>query len=456
MATMQRVTALVAVVAVGVGITGFMSTDAEHSEYAASGVPQAADAITAFTGVDVLPMNREGVVRNQTVVVRGDRIVAMGPAGSVMMPEDATTIDGSGKYLMPGLVEMHGHMPGGQLEEIVMFLYVANGVTTVRGMLGQDQHLALRARANSGQITAPTLYMAGPSFNGNSVSSPEQAAEKVRQQKAEGWDLLKIHPGLTMAEDDAMANTAHEVGIRFGGHVPADVGLRHAIEMGQETMDHLDGYIEFLDAFDKPIDPGKLDEIVALTRDAGAAVVPTMVLWDVGIIGRGETEDLMAFPELRYWPDQGIENWRGRQADRAAERKQNEAQFQQWFENRQAVLKALNDGGVTILMGTDSPQIFSVPGFSLHREMQAMAAAGLSNWDILISGTKNVGEYFQRHDAFGTVAVGRRADLLLLNANPLDDIGNVADRVGVMVRGTWHAEADIQARLAEIAAGFGH
>ena len=414
------------------------------------------DGVTAFTNVNVVPMNQEGVLRGHTVLIRGDRIVQMGPSAQVEVPEGATVIDGSGKYLMPGLTEMHGHMPGGELEEVVMFLYVANGITTVRGMLGQDQHLALRDRANSGQIVAPTLYMAGPSFNGNSVNSPAEAEAKVRRQKTEGWDLLKIHPGLTVPEYDAMANAAHEVGIRFGGHVPADVGLRHAIEMGQETFDHLDGYIEYLDAFDKPIEAGALDEIVRLTREAGAAVVPTLVLWDVGILGLGETEDLMAFPELRYWPDAGVENWRQRQAQRAAERKQNEAQYQTWFRNRQQVLQALSDGGVTVLMGTDSPQIFSVPGFSLHREMEAMAAAGMSTWDILASGTKNVGDYFQRQDAFGTVAVGRRADLLLLNSNPLDGVGHVSDRAGVMVRGAWHPEAEIQARLQDIAGRFGH
>ncbi len=206
----------------------------------------------------------------------------MGPTGRTPVPDGVTTVDGSGKYLMPGLAEMHGHMPGGEVEEMVMFLYVANGVTTVRGMLGQDGHLELRRKANAGEIVAPTLYMAGPSFNGSSVSSPEQASQKVRDQKAQGWDLLKIHPGLTVPQYDAMAITAHEVGIRFGGHVPADVGLQHAIEMGQETFDHLDGFIEYLNAFDEPLDRRKLDELVVMVRQADAWVVPTMVLWDVG------------------------------------------------------------------------------------------------------------------------------------------------------------------------------
>ena len=408
----------------------------------------------AFVNANVVPMDRDGVLAGYTVVVSNGRIVDMGPAASVDPPAGAMIIDAGGRYLMPGLAEMHGHMPGGDLEEKVMFLYVANGVTTVRGMLGQDGHLALRARANAGEIVAPTLYMAGPSFNDQSVNSPQEAEARVRRQKQEGWDLLKIHPGPTVAEYDAMAVTAQEVGIRFGGHVPADVGLEHAILMGQETFDHLDGYIEYLDAFEGPVDEDRLDEIVRLTREAGAWVVPTMVLWEVGIIGRGDADEMTRYPEMRYWPADGVDAWARRQ--RAAQGRTSPESAAQWATNRNRVLKALSDGGAGILLGTDSPQIFSVPGFSLHREMKAMADAGMSAYEILVSGTRNVGEYFQRLDSFGTVAVGRRADLLLLNANPLSDVANVADRVGVMFRGRWLPEEEIRRRLEEIADELGN
>ncbi len=409
---------------------------------------------TAFVNANVVPMDREGTLDGYMVVVSKGRIVEMGPSASVDPPADATVIDASGKYLMPGLAEMHGHMPGGDLEEKVMFLYVANGVTTVRGMLGQDGHLALRARANAGEIVAPTLYMAGPSFNDGSVNSTEGAEERVRRQKREGWDLLKIHPGPTREEYDAMAVTAQEVGIRFGGHVPADVGLEHAILMGQETFDHLDGYIEYLDAFEGEVDENRLQRIVQLTRDARAWVVPTMVLWEVGIIGRGDADELRRRPEMRYWPAQGVETWANRQ--RAAASRTSPGRAAAWAANRNRVLKALSDGGAGILMGTDSPQIFSVPGFSIHREMQAMADVGMSAYEILVSGTRNVGDYFQRLDSFGTVAVGRRADLLLLNGNPLSDVANVADRAGVMFRGRWLPEEEIQRRLEEIADELGN
>ena len=425
-------------------------------------VAQAAPEAVAFTNVNVVPMDSERVLGNQTVLVEQGRIRRLGSASEVRVPAGVTTVDGSGKYLMPGLAEMHGHMPGGDVEEMVMFLYVANGVTTVRGMLGLDGHMELRRKANAGEIVAPTLYLAGPSFNGNSVSSPEQAAQKVRTQKDQGWDLLKIHPGLTVPEYDAMAMTAHEVGIRFGGHVPADVGLEHALEMGQETFDHLDGFIEYLNAFGEPIDRARLDELVTMVKDADAWVVPTMVLWDVGIIGHGNAQAMASYPEMRYWPKQniqgvveGVEGWIGRHAGGAGRAQADPAGADLWANNRLEVLKALSDGGVGILMGTDSPQIFSVPGFSLHREMEAMAEAGMSSYDILVSGTRAVGEYFRRSDTFGTVAVGRRADLILLNSNPLDDVGNVADRAGVMARGRWYSESYIQERLEAIAERFG-
>jgi imidazolonepropionase-like amidohydrolase len=186
-----------------------------------------------------------------------------------------------------------------------------------------------------------------------------------------------------------------------------------------------------------------------------------MVLWDVGVIGRGDAGAMADYPEMKYWPKrniprvvEGVEGWIGRHAGGAQRVQADPAAADLWASNRLEVLKALSDGGVGILMGTDSPQLFSVPGFSLHREMQAMADAGMSTYEILVSGTRAVGEYFRRSDTFGTVAVGRRADLILLNSNPLDDVGNVADRAGVMVRGRWYSDSYIQERLDEIARRF--
>ena len=409
----------------------------------------------AFVNVNVVPMDSERVLSDQTVVVRGDRIVAVGPAGKVKVPEGALRVDGRGKYLMPGMAEMHGHIPPPQapkeFTEAVLFMYVANGVTTVRGMLGAPGQLELRDRANGGELISPTLYLAGPSFNGNSVSSPEQAIGMVKEQKRAGWDLLKVHPGLTRDEYDAMARTAREVGIRFAGHVPAEVGLPHALEMGQETIDHLDGYVEHLGAEGGPLDEAKLGEVVRLTKRAGVWVVPTMALWET-LLGVPDVEKLLSYPELKYMPPQMVEGWakahRARLSDPGLDRKK----AAQTASNRKRILKALHDGGVRVIFGTDAPQQFSVPGFSVHREIASMLEAGMSPYEILLTGTRNAGEYYKDRARFGTVAAGQRADLVLLAGNPLKDISNLARRAGVMVRGRWLGEDEIQKRLEAIAA----
>ena len=429
----------------------------EADTAAGPAIEEVKDAI-AFVNVSVLPMDSERVLEGQTVIVGGDRILAMGPADEVEVPPDATVIDGAGRFLLPGLAEMHGHIPPPSAPQAfidnVLFLYVASGITTVRGMLGWPGQLALRERANAGEVVAPTLYLAGPSFNGNSVSSPEQARQMVRDQVAEGWDLLKVHPGLSRAEYDAMAETANELGIRFGGHVPADVGLTHAIAMNQETFDHVDGYVEHLAQFgEEAVDEAALAEIVETSREAGVWIVPTMALWEV-LYGTRSLEELTAYDELKYFPPDQVAAWTRTHRQRLSSPQRDEAAARRVIAARMRVLDALNEGGVRILMGTDAPQQFSVPGFSLHRELEVMEQAGMSRYDILRSGTKNVGEYFSHKDEFGTVAVGQRADLLLAGGNPLDDLAHLQDLAGVMVRGQWISEADLQQRLAAIAADY--
>jgi amidohydrolase family protein len=413
--------------------------------------------ITAFVNVNVVPMDRERIVESQTVIVRNGRIAEIGPANKVKVPEGATRVDGAGKYLMPGLAEMHGHIPPPNAPkaytESVLFLYAANGITTVRGMLGAPNQLELRDRANRGEIVSPTLYLAGPSFNGNSVNSPEQAVSMVRSQKQEGWDLLKVHPGLTRNEYDAMAKTAKEVGIRFAGHVPAEVGLIHALEMGQETIDHVDGYIEQLNGEAGPLDEAKLADVVRRTKTAGAWIVPTMVLWET-LIGYADLNTLAAMPELKYAPPQQVEQWKTSHQNRLNQPNFDRKKAELIATNRMRILKSLHDGGVRILLGTDAPQQFSVPGFSIHREMAFMVKCGFTPYQIIQSGTKNVGDYFKNKDSFGTVEVGKRADLILVQGNPLKDVANIAKSAGVMVRGQWMPEAEIRGKLDEIAASL--
>lgn len=416
----------------------------------------AAADVTAFVDVAVLPMDSERILEHRTVLVSGDRITMIGAVGEIAVPNEARRIDGRGRFLMPGVGEMHGHNPplGSSAEYIanVYFLYVANGVTTVRGMLGWPGQLELRDRVNRGELLGPSLYLAGPSFSGASVPTPPQAVARVREQKAQGWDLLKVHPGVKREVYEAMARTADEVGIRFAGHIPADVGLRHAIALHQETVDHLDGYIEDLRAEDAPVDPVKLANIVQLTCDTGTWVVPTMALWET-IIGAADLARMEQYPELRYMPAKEVERWRAVYQKRTSAPQFNARRAAQIAANRKVLLKALDAAGARIIFGTDAPQEFSVPGFSVHRELRAMVAAGMSPYAALRSATATVGDYLRSKDRFGTVAAGARADLVLLEANPLIDVGHFARRAGVMVRGRWLPESEIQAGLQRIAAG---
>jgi len=385
------------------------------------------------------------------VLVSGDRIYSVG--ADIELPDSATVINARGKYLMPGLAEMHGHIPipGGdassQFVKDMMFLYVANGVTTVRGMLGAPGQLDLKKQIDEGNLLGPTLYLAGPSFSGSTITSENQAVSRVKQQVAEGWDLLKVHPGLTRSQYDAMASTAHNLGIRFGGHVPEDVGLVHAIKMGQHTFDHIDGYLQQLNFPDTKVNEADIQALVALSRDARVWIVPTLVLWD-HVIGLGNAEEKRNWQENIYWPEQRVDRWYRSMKQRA--NRGNLAEKQAYSKTRARMLRALHDGGVGILMGTDSPQIFSVPGFSIHREMAAMEKTGMSNYEVLVSGTRNVADYLQASFSLGVIAPGHQADLILVNDNPLTDLSTIRVRSGVMVRGRWIPASEIDAELNSI------
>jgi hypothetical protein len=435
---------------------------------------------TAFVGVSVIPMDRERVLENQTVVVRDGRIASVGPAARASIPADATRIDGRGKFLLPGLAEMHAHVPPQQGSEQVikdiMFLYIANGVTTIRGMLGAPYQLQLRSRLASGEILGPTLYVGAPSINGNSAPDPATGARLVREHKAAGYDLLKIHPGPSRATYDSVAAVAAQLGISLGGHVPNDVGVDRALEVRQATIDHLDGYL--FGAVDdamkariaSPTDtvkPGEIfravtaDRMRALakrTKELGVWNVPTMYLWE-NFNSPTSAETIAQNDEMKYAPRQWVNGWINQKKNRdnaVAQAGSSPEDAALEVRLRRQMLKLLADEGAPLLMGTDSPQMFNVPGFALHRELQVAVASGLTPYQVLESGSKNVGRYvrevLKRDGNFGTVAEGARADLVLLDANPLQDLGNLTKRAGVMVRGKWVSGEEIARGLADLEA----
>lgn len=432
----------------------------------------AVEGTFAFTHVNVLPMDGELVLDDYTVVVVDGVITAMGPAGSTEVPTDATVIDGEGRWLMPGLAEMHAHVPpvalGGpprppqQALDDIMFLYVANGITAIRGMLGSPYQIELRAEIREEQHLAPDFWAAAPSINGNSAPTPEAAERMIRDAVAAGYDLMKIHPGVSRATWDHMVRVADELGLTFGGHVPAAVGVEHALATGISTIDHVDGYLQAAAggvgnpiAIVEQLDEGAMRALARRTAEAGAYVVPTMYLWE-NLYSKPNSDVMLSQPEMQYVSEQQRNAWRNQNAggpDLPA------AVVDEFLDARKRMLRYLVEEGAPLLMGTDSPQLFNVPGFALHRELAVVRDAGLSNYAILESGTRNVARYVDevlgQPADFGVVATGMRADLVLLEDNPLDDLDHLTGRVGVMVRGRWVSRAEIDAGLAELAARHG-
>lgn len=432
----------------------------------------------AFVNVTVIPMDQPGVLADHTVLVRDGVITSVGPSRSVRPRAGDTVIDGRGKFLMPGLAEMHAHIPGANAPESlvrdIMFLYVANGVTTIRGMLGAPNQLVLRDATARGEIIGPTIFVGAPSLNGQSAPTAEAAVRLVREHKATGYDFLKLHPGLTRPAYDAMVAAAREAGITFAGHVSAGVGIERTLQARQSTIDHLDGYLEAsvppamrarlmagpvsLSEWAPAVDEQRLRYWAGRTRDAGTWNVPTTFLWET-FYGGDPPEVAAARPEMRYVSAQQVASWVTQKENRMRTQQSENiapAILRKYLGDRRAFLKALGDSGAGLLMGTDSPQVFNVPGFALHREVKLMQDAGLTPFQILESGTRNVGVYVERDlrldGRFGTVQAGNRADLVLLDANPLLDVANLARRAGVMVRGRWLSAAELERGLEEIAA----
>ena len=431
----------------------------------------------AFLNVNVLPMDGSGdrVLERQVVMIENGEVSLIGAADEFSVAEDVTSIDGEDYFLMPGLTEMHGHLPDPRMSDQdirnLLFLYVANGVTTVRGMQGNPSQFALRNAIERGRLLGPKLYLASVSMNGNSVTTPEEASQLAREYKVDGYDLIKTHEGMSLDAFNALAETASEVDIPFGGHVSDYVGLRHALASGQMSIDHLDNYVEALAPSDdradedrglrgvgallESVDESRIPELVRATVESGAWVVPTMVLWETAFFNeRGSADVLSERPEVRYMPPEMVDRWReavdARLASTDIETNRRVATL------RRNILAALHEGGANIALGTDSPQIFSVPGFAMYHEMALYAEVGMTPYEVLEIGTRRPAEYFDAADQFGTVAVGRRADLILLEANPADDIGSVRNRVGVMVNGQWIPADEIERRLREIALFYGN
>lgn len=424
---------------------------------------------TAFVNVNVIPMDRERILEHQTVIVRGDRIHQIGPAANVKVPETALKIDGSGMYLLPGLADMHVHI----MVEDELLLFIANGVTTVRNMWGDSEVLEWRDRIRKGELAGPDIITAGPIIDGEppsfpemtTVTTPEQAREIVVEQKVAGYDFLKVYGHLSPECFDALMLEAMSENMSVAGHVPKKVGIDRVLSSWQKSVEHLDGYEAFLRSDDSPppeeksfyflydwllLDDDKMAAIVRKTHESNTWNCPTLVVYQKWVPQQA-AEALLARKEFSYVePTQLDYHIPGNNylTDLTPELYEAAAAGDA---PRKQFTKALHDGGARLLLGTDCANPYVVHGFSLHEELQNFVDAGLTPYQAIKAGTHDAAEFLDALDEFGTVAHGRRADLILVLDNPLNDVTRLGERVGVMVRGHWFSQAELQTKLDTLA-----
>ncbi len=421
--------------------------------------------------VQVVDVVHGQILTNRQIAIDSGRIVSIGD--EVADPGSyATRIDGQGAYAVPGLTEMHAHIPAppatdAHIEE-TLFLYLANGITTIRGMLGHPRHLELRERQQAGELLSPRIFTSSPSLNGNTVPSPAAAARLVRQYAAEGYDFLKIHPGIERPVFDTLVKTARDAGIPFAGHVPVQVGIRHALESGYATIDHVDGYLEglvpetagvkpeengfFGYSFTPLADTTNIAGLVALTRDKQVWIVPTQSLFERWFAPT-DADSLLAEPEMQYMAAETLRNWKNSHLQYLADPTWSKQQWVAFDALRRQLIYRLYQDGHGLLLGSDAPQVFNVPGYSIHHEIDAMRRAGIPPAEILRMGTLYPARFFGTAADTGSLEAGKEASLFLVGGNPLEDPAALQAVHGVMLKGHWMDRDALDTRLKEIARG---
>jgi hypothetical protein len=326
-------------------------------------------------------------------------------------------------------------------------------------MLGDPSHFRLRDRVMKGEIVGPTMILSGPSFSGQTASTPAAASARVADQVKAGYDFLKIHPGIPLNAFNALVAAAGKSSIRFAGHVPADVGLQRALQAKYWTIDHLDGYVEALAGPRAPgsenfgvnlmahIDESRISTLAADTKAAAVGNVPTQILLE-NWYGPDSADAMLKRPEMQYVRPAEAAQW-------AASKRSNDASVSandraRFIAVRRRLIKALQDAGAGLLLGSDAPQVWNVPGFSIHRELASYVAAGLTPYQALATGTRNVALHLGSSGPRFSTREGDAASFVLLDGNPLESIANTSRIAGVMIRGRWIPKAEIDRRLAMI------
>lgn len=418
----------------------------------------------AFVNVSLITMNNERVLKNHTVIVSKGRIAEIGPAAKVKIPSGAKIIDGKNQYLMPGLSDMHIHV--WDTEDLV--LYLANGVTTVRNMWGKPMHLEWKKKIASGELPGPTIYTAGDILDGENpiwpasraITTPENARKIVEGEVKAGYDFIKVYSKLSPSNFAAIMEAAKKQKIPVAGHIPWAVDLETGLRSGINILEHLYGYDIYLETEDSPvrgkvdswsrtlrfqhIDKSRISEIARVTKESGAWNSPTLVVFQKNLPPE-QARNILSQPVLRFVRPELVSSWN---VDKGAKLSVDDLRATQIADKmRKTIVKALHDADAPLLLGTDSLNDFVLPGYSIHEELRNLVDAGLSPFEAIKTGTVNAAKALGQFEEFGTISVGKRADLLLLSANPLQKVENISLLQGVMVRGKWMTDKNLQSEL---------
>ena len=381
--------------------------------------------------VTVVSVTEGRAVSNQSVVVKDGRIATMGPSASIEKGQSVRIINGAGAYLIPGLTDMHIHQFGSSSQHL---LNLMEGVTSVRDMDGFPWTLRMRESVNRGELLAPNMYVTGQILNrtpmgfaARVVTTPEEGRAAVREDKAAGFDFIKVHNIMKPEVYEAVVDEAHRQHIDVVGHIPQGIRVADAIRLGQKTMEHFKGYI---------LDNGLTisnEDYVSATKGADIWLCPTFSTYRNNVRG-ADLLHAMELPEMRYT------SWR----DRNKWRKLAEEPITPLTQARQRVLpmseqifRELRPIGARFIAGTDSGGGYMLmpPGFILHEELRLMQKNGLSPLEALRTATVNAAAAMGRSAEFGSIGPGKRADMVLLSANRLIDSQNLSQIQAVIVRG---------------------
>jgi imidazolonepropionase-like amidohydrolase len=418
--------------------------------------PPAPAADFAFVHASVLTMeSQEEVLPDQTVLIHDGHIARVGPSNVVPVPAGIPVEDCTGRFLVPGLADLHVHLAWEP--ESWLPLYLINGVTTVLNMSGSPSLLVLREAVRRGEVVGPTLYTTGPFTNQPEIMTADEAERAVVAQKAAGYDAVKLHGDLT---DEAFvrlvaAARKHDIGVT--GHAPRNLGFDAVFKAGMHSIAHAEEMLYTQFGSNGRQDYAAIAPFAKRAGDHGLWLSPTLATyaalvrqWGMPEVARREIAASpwkpYLHPEILSAWDLG-NSWTVRKPDPVG--MENNLAFQR------VLVKSLSDAGVRLIVGTDSPLPLLVPGSSLHEELAQLRAIGLSNWDVLAAATRSAGAFAQdilgEKEQFGVIAEGARADVVVVRGNPVDDLATLATPLGVMTRGRWHTHAALTSRLEEVA-----